>query len=222
MNDEQIDSVFESAPDLPPALANKIRAQIQRDTHLAKPMLSSSVYTLIFALGFAAVSILFAAAVQFKGLHILSTAAATQLLLALVIVALFGANTVARSMRPAGGRLRTWIIAGLAFVLYEALVIRLFSGYATDGFVHNGLLCLSFGLLCGATVATPIWIAVHRRGFVVEPVLSGAAIGLVGGLAGLTMLTLHCPILTVPHTGIWHAAVIVVCVATGAIAGRMK
>ena len=222
MNDEQLDGLLKSGSPVPPAIAEKIRAQIQRDTQPVRPMLSGAAYTLFFCVTLAVISIVFAALLSFGGLHALSAGAAAQLLFILMLLAIFAAGTVAKSMRPASGQLRTWLFGSLAFALYESFMVRLLSSYDMDGFVHHGIACLALGVLCGVIVAAPIWIIANRYGFVVEPVLSGGAIGLVGGLAGLVMLTLHCPLLTVPHTGVWHAAVIVICVAAGTILGRVK
>ena len=222
MNDEQLDGLLKNGPEVPPALAEKIRAQIQRDTQPVRPMLSGAAYTMFFGGILAVISITFAAFLNFGGLHALSASAAAELLIIPLLLAIFGSSTVATGMQPAGGRLRTWLFGGLAFILYELLIVQLFSSYDMDGFVHHGVICLALGVLCGVIVASPVWIIANRYGFVVEPVLSGGAVGLVGGLAGLVMLTLHCPLLTVPHTGVWHAAVIAICVTGGAILGRVK
>ncbi len=221
MNDDQLDRLFDIAPEMPAALADKIRAQIQLDTQPVKPLQSAVLYTLMFAAIFVLFSIAFAAALKFKGLQALTTRQAVELLLMLFAAALFGAAIAARGMRPASGRLYSWIAGILTLLAYEALILRLFSDYTTEEFLHKGILCLSLGVLCGAFVGAPLWLIV-RRGFVVEPVRAGAAIGLVSGLTGLTFLTLHCDLLTVPHASLWHAAVIVVCVAVGAIAGKIR
>jgi hypothetical protein len=221
MNDDQFDRLFDRAPDMSAALADKIRAQIARDTQPVKPLRSALAYTLMFAALFLLFSIAFAAALKFKGLYALSTSQAVELLLMLLVAALVGSSIAALSMRPASGGLHSWIAGALALLAYEALVLRLFSDYTTEEFLHKGLVCLSLGVLCGVFAGAPLWLIV-RRGFVVEPVRAGAAIGLVSGLTGLTFLTLHCDLLTVPHTSLWHAGVILVCVAAGALAGKLR
>jgi len=216
MNDKQIDGLFDGTPQIPEALAAKIRAQIQRDTQPVQPLKSATHFAIIFSAVFAIVSLAFAAVLRFKGLHALSSTAAAELLLLLVLTAVCAAHIVARAMRPAGGRLYSWLLAAFALAAYEALIIRLFSDYSTPEFLHGGLICLSLGTLCGVFTSLPLWFAV-RGGFIVQPLRAGAAIGLLSGLSGLTFLTLHCDNLTVPHTGLWHAAVIIVCTAAGAL-----
>lgn len=217
MNDEQIDGLLSGPSEMPEALAAKIRAQIQRDTQPVQPLKSALFYAVIFSAVFAAVSGAFAAILRLKGLHALSSTAAAELLLLLALSALGAAYTVARAMRPASGRLYSWLLAAFALLAYEALVLRLFRDYSTPEFLHSGLVCLSLGTLCGALTSLPLWYVV-RRGFIVQPALAGAAIGLLGGLSGLTFLTLHCDNLTVPHTALWHAGVLAVCTTAGALA----
>jgi hypothetical protein len=124
-------------------------------------------------------------------------------------------------MRPAAGRLLSLPLSVLALIGYEAMVFGFFRDYSAEAFVHQGMACLGLGVLCGVVVGVPIWVVV-RQGFVVEPVRAGAAIGLVSGLSGIGFLTMHCPVLTVPHAGVWHALVVVVCAGGGAILGRMR
>jgi len=221
MNDEQIDGLLNTTPELPAALAAQIRAQIQRDTQPVKPLKSATYYAIVFAAIFAAVSLGFAAILHFKGLHALSMNAAAELLLLLVLAAFFAAHTIARAMRPASGRLYSWPLAAFALIAYEALILRLFSDYSTPAFLHAGFACLSLGTLCGLLTSLPLLYLV-RRGFIVQSARAGAALGLLGGLSGLTFLTLHCDNLTVPHAALWHAAVLVVCTAAGALTTKFR
>jgi hypothetical protein len=211
--------MFDQVPDMPAVLADKIRLRIQSDTLPVQPMMSVGSYGLLFGGVFAAVAILFATVIGLKGLPVLSPIMAAELLSVLVALGLWGGWMVARSMRPGSGRLHLGLLAGVAVGAYEGLVLLLFRDFSTTRFVESGGLCLLTGVLCAAIVAMPVWLIV-RRGFMVDSVRAGALIGLLSGLAGLTALTLHCPIITAPHAGVWHAAVPVLCVAAGALAGR--
>jgi hypothetical protein len=220
LKDDRIDRIFEQAPkDMPATLAEKIRARIQSDTQPVKPLPGGVLYALLFTAIFGLAGTLFAAILGFAGLHALSWQEAIAFLIALAALAFGGSAMVARSMRPASGSLHSWILASVALVAYELLVLTFFRDYSMASFIHRGVVCLLLGVLCGTFAALPAWFVV-RSGFVVEPGRAGAIIGLIGGLAGLLALTLHCPFITTPHAGVWHAAVIPVCVAVGAIAGR--
>jgi hypothetical protein len=216
-----MDGLFEQdAPKMPTALADTIRVQIRRDTQPVTPMMSTAAYALLLGGVFAAAAILFASIIGFKGLPVLSLPAAIAILSVLVALALWSGWMVARSIRPAGGPLHSWLSVGLVIVTYESLVLTFFADHSTNRFLHQGLACLSLGVLCASFTAVPVWFIV-RRGFIVDSVRAGAVIGLVTGLAGLTALTLHCDVITAPHASVWHAAVIVVCVGVGVLAGRL-
>lgn len=216
-----MDHLFEQdASDVPGALAATIRARIQSVTRPVKPMMSVGAYALVFVAIFSVMVTMFASLIGLKALRVLAPTTAVEMLSALLVMTLWAGLMVARGMRPAGGRLHSWLSFGFVVVAYEALVSSLFRDFSIDRFVQQGAVCLSVGILCAAFTAVPVWFIV-RRGFVVDTARTGAAIGLATGLAGLTMLTLHCPILTVSHAGVWHVAVVVVCMAVGALAGRM-
>jgi hypothetical protein len=221
MNDERLDRAFAHSGDiLPAALAAKIRARIQADTQPVKLMPSGPVCVFWFAAIFGLVSTLFASLLGFRGLHLLSTEQTAEFLSALLVLTLASGAMAARGMRPGSGSLHSWLLGGVALAVYDSLVIFFFKDYSTAGFVPRGVVCLLLGVACALIAAVPIWLIV-RRGFVVEPVQTGAIVGLVAGLAGLLALTLHCTVLTTPHAAVWHAGVVVICVAAGAIAGRV-
>jgi hypothetical protein len=223
MNDQEMDSLLHNAaPEMPSQLLASIRAQIHSDTRPATPLMGAFSYVAIFAAVSGLVSIGLAAILQFKGLHALSVPAAAKLSALLLLGVLFSSHIVGRGMRPATGPLRIWLLGGFALASYDALIFHLLGDYSTTAFIHSGMTCLGLGALCGLFTALPLWLLV-RRGFVVEPLRTGAAIGLLSGLSGLTFLTLHCDNLTVPHDAIWHAAVLVLCMAAGALVSpRLK
>ena len=63
-----------------------------------------------------------------------------------------------------------------------------------------------------------IWL---RRGLVLNATSAGAAAGLMGALAGISTLELHCPYLQAPHL-LWHVLVIPVAAVAGAGIGRIR
>ena len=92
----------------------------------------------------------------------------------------------------------------------------LFRNYRTDHFLSAGLVCLFTGVL-HAIPASLIGWWVLRRGFAVKSVAAGLAAGALGGLAGVTMLELHCANLQAWHVILWHTAVLPVSAAMGAL-----
>jgi hypothetical protein len=203
-----------------PELADKIRAQIRSEAHPVKPLQPPWLSSLVFVGLFALMGIAFAAKFRFEGWHAQTSIETALFLASFSVLALAAGTMMARASRPGSGRLYGGLLSVLSFAVYEALVLLLYRNYSTNQFVHLGLICLSLGVLCGVLTAVPIWFVV-RRGFVVYPGLAGALAGLFGGLTGLLALTLLCPLLTTPHAGVWHAAVVPVCVAGGALAGRL-
>ncbi len=91
-----------------------------------------------------------------------------------------------------------------------------FRDYHTTHFVSVGIACLVAGLAHAIPVAVLSWLLL-RRGFAVNPVAAGAVAGTLAGLAGVTMLELHCPNFQVLHVLVWHTAVVPVAGAAGAL-----
>jgi hypothetical protein len=106
----------------------------------------------------------------------------------------------------------------LALVTVFAILFR---DYHTHHFVHEGIACLSAGLLHAIPAALASWVLL-RRGFAVNPVAAGLVAGTIAGLAGVTMLELHCPNFEAPHVILWHTAVVPVSWAAGALLGWLR
>jgi hypothetical protein len=136
---------------------------------------------------------------------------------ALAVLIWLAAAAYAGEMIP-GSRRRvapgTLLWAGsLALV---AVFAALFHDYRTDRFVSQGVACLTAGLLHAIPAGLASWLLL-RRGFAVNSVAAGLVAGTLAGLAGVTMLELHCPNFEAPHVMLWHTAVIPVSAAAGAL-----
>jgi hypothetical protein len=83
-------------------------------------------------------------------------------------------------------------------------------------FWANGWSCIRAGTPIGFLAAVPFWLVLHR-GTVLSPRLTGAATGLFAGLAGTTVLEIHCPNLDAWHILVSHLGVAVL----GALAGLL-
>jgi hypothetical protein len=111
---------------------------------------------------------------------------------------------------------------GALIVLVTATLLGvfalLFTDYHATNFLSAGLVCLSVGVLHAIPAAClAAWFL--RRGFAVEPLAAGAIAGAFGGLAGVSLLELHCANLEAPHVLLWHVAVVPVSAGLGALVG---
>jgi hypothetical protein len=201
--------------------AARAEAAILRDLRPVTPLASPWLYILILLLLFAAAAVDSAAILGMAGLRALSPAQRVLIFAALCGVASVAAVACARQMRPASGR----NLAVFAWVLAPSLLAPVFalllSGYDPLHFVHEGIPCLVAGL----SIAIPTGLAVSvlvSRGFVLDWSVAGLAAGVLGGLAGVAMLEMHCPNLKAIHVIVWHMAVVVVSGALGYLAGRLS
>lgn len=105
--------------------------------------------------------------------------------------------------------LSCWAVLVLLFTL-------VFRDYRAEHFVTAGLGCLEQGVL-RAIPAAILATLVLRRGFATRPVLAGAVAGALAGLAGVVFLELHCSNVEAPHRLVWHAAVVPLSAALGAL-----
>ena len=79
--------------------------------------------------------------------------------------------------------------------------------YRSERFVSQGIACLKAGLLHAVpTAVIGRWIL--HRGFAVNSLAAGVALGTLSGLAGVGMLELHCTNFEAPHVMVWHTAVL--------------
>jgi hypothetical protein len=98
------------------------------------------------------------------------------------------------------------------------LFALLFHDYRVEHFVPAGLACLLTGLACAApAVLLGLWLL--RRGWAVNPVAAGLVAGEPAGLAGVTLLELHCTNFEALHMIVWHILVVPVTGGAGAILG---
>jgi hypothetical protein len=129
-----------------------------------------------------------------------------------------GAATVAEWIPGSRQRLNAGGLLALVCAVLLGVFALLFHDYHTEHFLAAGLGCLFAGLLHAAPAALLAWW-VLRQGFALNPVSAGLAAGVLGGLAGVTLLELHCPNFEAPHVLLWHTLVVPVSAAAGAASG---
>jgi len=125
--------------------------------------------------------------------------------------------SLVHQMTPAGRYPRsTAFLAVAAFLWLLVFMLLIFRPSAEAGFVDHGLACFRIGM--GFAVPAAFLLALLlRRGAGLAPRLTGATAGGLAGLAGLTVLEIHCPNLNLYHIVVWHVSVTVVCVLLGFI-----
>jgi hypothetical protein len=111
-------------------------------------------------------------------------------------------------------------LVAITMVILLAVFGLLFRDYHTEHFFYVGVVCLVTGVLHAIPVGLLSWLLL-RRGFAVNPVAAGLVGGTLAGLAGITLLELHCPNFQAFHILVWHTAVVPVSAALGALLARV-
>lgn len=223
MKDKEIDEILKRAAQAPhevdPALLDRVSKSIGSSLGPVRPLPPAWVLVGGLALICAAVALAGAARAGFYGIQKLSVLERALIFPALGIFVWLGATAAAGEMIP-GSRRRAapGLLLGAGSLMLLVVFAVLFHDYRTDHFVAQGIVCLTVGLLHAIPAALASWFLV-RRGFAVNPVAAGLVLGTLAGLAGVTMLELHCANFEAPHVMLWHTAVIPVSAAAGAVAG---
>jgi hypothetical protein len=200
------------------AVSAEIRGAIARDTKPVRPLPGTTAMGATFFLLCWVIAMAGGIIAGPNGFHLLTQSERISIFGVLLAVTAGLAILAARGMRPAAGRLFGGWPAVLSLLALEMVFLAVFQDYDTGDFIHAGLVCLGLGSAFAIPVTCLTWL-VMNRGFVVERVTAGMLAVLVGGLAGLGMLELHCPLLTMPHVGFWHVAVVMVSLVFGACLG---
>jgi hypothetical protein len=103
-------------------------------------------------------------------------------------------------------------------ILVAMVIAVLFQVQQEENFWGNAWVCIRAGTLVGSLAAVPFWL-VLRRGAILSPRMTGAAAGLLAGLAGTSMLEMHCPILDAWHILLSHLGVAILCALAGLAVG---
>jgi hypothetical protein len=217
--DEALDRAAREPHRVPAELLKRIGDSIGPNIEPVRPMPPTWVLTSTLVLVGVAVALAGAARAGFGGLAALgawSRIAIFGVLAALTIVA--AQHLVAEWIPGSRRRFTPAALLGMAGVVLVGLFALLFHDYRYDHFVSAGLACLFTGLACAAPAALlAAWLM--RRGWAVAPVGAGLAAGVLAGLAGVTLLEMHCTNFEAPHVIVWHTLVVPVSAAAGAVFG---
>jgi len=223
MEPEELDQILarsQAEHEVSPEVLERISGAIVPGLRPVRPMASPSLLVAgLLALGLG-VGIAGAAVLGMHGLAKLSGAQAVAIFAMVGLVTGLAASQSAAEMVP--GSKRTVnpyvLVLGGSLALLSVFAV-LFRGYSTDGLVEQGFRCLRAGLLHALPTGAAAWL-ILRRGFAVDPTAAGMVAGTLAGMAGLTMLELHCANLQAIHVMIWHVGVVAVSAAAGAALTR--
>ncbi len=221
MNDDKLDQKLESSArashEVKPELLASIAESIQPAMKPVRPLAPAWLLTGAAALVCAAVALAGADRFGFLGFERLGIPARASIFVALGVCLYVASEEFVSQMIP-GSRHRVTPAALLQITIVGLITVFaiLFRDYHTMDFFSAGIVCLSVGLLHAVPAALICWF-VLRRGFAVSLVSAGLAAGILGGLAGVTMLELHCSNFEALHIIVWHTAVIPTSGALGAL-----
>jgi len=223
VTDREIDEALEKAArvphEIPAELLTGIGGAIKPSLRPVRLLPPSWVLTAGLVVISAAVAFIGAARVGLQGVNTLGYSACVLILSSLLILMWLAAEKVVSSWIP-GSRNRMSAAALLVVVSIALLSVfgLVFDDYRTTHFAAAGLACLRAGLL-QAVVAAVLALVLVRRGLAVNPASAGLVAGVLAGLAGVTMLELQCTNFQALHVLFWHALVVPVSAAAGAVTG---
>lgn len=221
MKDREIDEILKQAAQVPhdvdAGLLDRVVASIGPSMSAVRPLPSAGVLVAGLVLISAAVALSGAALRGFHGIQKMSSWERGLIFPILVILIWLAADTLVSEMIP-GSRRRVSPggLVGISNVVLLAIFAILFRDYHTEHFLYQGIICLITGLAYAIPTAFASWFLL-RRGFAVNPRAAGLAAGTLAGLAGVSMLELHCANFQAFHVLLWHTAVILVSAGGGAI-----
>jgi hypothetical protein len=128
-------------------------------------------------------------------------------------------NALSAQMVPASRSLAPpWALAASILIGLALIFVALFPYRHEGHFWNHAWICFRGGVISSAIAALPIWI-VLRRGAILQPRSCGALAGLLGGLAGTSILEIDCSDFNVLHILVAHWGVALLCAVAGWFAG---
>lgn len=234
MKEKDIDEILERGTGAPHGVDSELLGRISasmagfQPVRPMAPVWMLALWLLTISAGIAVAS---ASVLGMAGIRGLSAAEIGAIFPALAIFTWLAALLSAAQMTPGGVRWKNpmvmepvmnnpamlLLVVLLAWVAVDAVLFR---DFQMGAFVREGMPCLRAGLIVAIPTGIAAWL-VLRHGFAVNPSGAGLGAGTLAGLAGMTMLELHCPNFQAPHVMVWHTAVIPVSAVVGAMLARI-
>ncbi len=221
MKDREIDEALERAAQAPhevnPALLERVVGSLKSSIRPVRPLPPTWVLAGGLVLICAAIALAGAARAGFYGIEKLSVLERALIFPTLGILVWVAATEFVSEMIPGSRRiLASGALLKIGCLALFGVFAVLFRNYRTEHFVSAGVACLMTGLLHAVPTGLVSWWLL-RRGFAVNSVAAGLVGGTLAGLAGVTMLELHCANFEALHVLLWHTAVVPVSGAAGAL-----
>jgi len=223
VNDKEIDGILKNAKavtgDPPPEVLRRITDSIVPSLRPVRPLPPAWRMTGTLIAVCAAVSLAGALRVGLAGFDKMDLPQRVVIFSGLAVLVWAAARTLVAEMIPGSRRTVAPLVhlamscAGLA-----GLFALMFHDSSIENFISIGLNCLFTGLLHAVPATLLSWL-VLRRGFAMNAAAAGLLAGMLGGLAGVGMLELHCPNFETAHLVVWHTAVVLLSAILGYLAG---
>ena len=208
---------FEDRTGAAPAAAviERIEKGVTGDLKPVKALAASGYFFAAFAAIFLVVGALGTVFLRANGFEAMSMGQRVAIFATLGASAALLAYSLVEQMVPGSrNRVRPALLPVGLFVLASLVVAAIFQIRSEAHFVANGVACLKAGVAVAIPAAILFW-AILRRGAVLTPRVAGAAVGMLAGLVGTSVLEMHCPNLNMWHIMMWHLAPALL----GAVAG---
>jgi hypothetical protein len=224
MQDPEIDALLKAqrAQEVDPALLASISRTIGASLHPVRPLPAPWALSGALALLCGGIGVGGGVWLEPYGYQDLGVWQRAAILTPLGLFVVLAAMCYVREMIPGSPRrVSPVVLLGAGSAAFALLVALLFHGYSTESFVEDGMVCLRLGLEFAVPTGLLGWLLM-RRGFAVDRVAAGLAAGTLAGLAGLSMLELHCPNFEAPHVMLWHTAVLLLSGGAGALLSKLR
>jgi len=217
--DEALDRAVREPRPASPELLKRIGESIEPSLEPVRPLPPAWILTAILVLISLAVALAFAARAGLHGFEALDVPARVAIFAALAVLSCLAAELLVAEWTPGSRRRSTPAgLLAMASVVLGGVFALLFRDHRVEHFVSSGIACLLTGLACAAAAAL-LGLWVMRRGWAVNRVTAGLVAGTLSGLAGVTLLELHCTNFEALHVVVWHTLVVPVSAGAGAIFG---
>jgi hypothetical protein len=225
VRDREIDEILKQAAQAPhdvdPAVLDRVAGSIGSTLGPVRPLPPAWALAGGLVLICAAVALAGAARLGLYGIQKLSALEDALVFPVLCVLIYLAATAFVGEMIP-GSRRRVapGFLLGAGSLALLAVFAAVFRDYRTERFVPQGVACLTAGLLHAIPAALASWLLL-RRGFAVNSITASMVAGTLAGLAGVTMLELHCANFQALHVMLWHTAVMPLCAAAGVLLARV-